>query len=84
MVLCNDTHDPLTAGVAKLVDATDSKPVVARHESSSLSPGTSEKLNCRIKNGIFLQVISQSKICREHGSCWDRLYYMIRNKNGVC
>lgn len=26
--------------MAELVDATDSKPVVARHESSSLSPGT--------------------------------------------
>ena len=31
---------PHFAGVAELVDATDSRPVVARHESSSLSPGT--------------------------------------------
>ena len=28
------------AGMAELVDATDSKPVAVRHESSILSPGT--------------------------------------------
>ena len=29
------------AGMAELADAMDSKPIVARHESSILSPGTS-------------------------------------------
>lgn len=31
------------AGMAELVDATDSKPVDASHESSILSPGTDER-----------------------------------------
>ena len=29
------------AGMAELADAMDSRPIVARHESSILSPGTS-------------------------------------------
>lgn len=46
-----------TAGVAELADATDSRPVAARHESSILSPGTRKEKSNMIPSRVMQRQI---------------------------
>lgn len=72
----------LIAGMAELVDAMDSRPIVARHESSSLSPGT--LLGCSIGNSTIQSFVYVLKSLKDsNGSLVVVLYFCTYDFNHI-